>query len=144
MAASKKPVSVEEYIAGFPVDVQTLLHEVRKTIRKAAPVAVEKMSYGVIGYMQWGMLIFFGGFKNHCSLFAINKGLIKKYQKELSKLEIANTTIHFTVDNPFPKKLLTTLVKERLAQNREAFELKNQAKAAKATAKKPVKKVVKK
>lgn len=144
MASSKKPISVDDYISGFPKDVQVLLQDVRKTIRKAAPEAIEKMSYGVVGYMQWGMLIFFGGFKNHCSLFAINKGLIKKYEKELSKLEIANTTIHFTVDNPLPKRLLTALVKERLAQNAEAFEVKNKAKAAKLAAKKPLKKTGKK
>lgn len=136
MAVSKKPVSVDEYISGFPADVQSLLQEVRGTIRKAAPEAVEKMSYGVVGYLQWGMLIFFGAFKNHCSLFAINKGLIKKYEKELEKLEIANTTIHFTPSNPFPKKLLTTLVKERLEQNRLAFEMKKQAKATKTASKK--------
>lgn len=136
MAASKKPVSVDDYISGFPTDVQALLQDVRNTIRKAAPEAVEKMSYGVVGYMQWGMLIFFGAFKNHCSLFAINKALIKKYEKDLKKLEIANTTIHFTPSNPFPKKLLATLVKERLEQNRLAFEMKKQAKATKGTSKK--------
>lgn len=136
MAASKKPVSVDDYISGFPPDVQTLLQDVRNTIRKAAPEAVEKMSYGVVGYMQWGMLIFFGAFKNHCSLFAISKPLIKKYEKELNKLEIANTTIHFTPSNPFPKKLLTKLVKERLEQNRLVFEMKKQSKASKAVSKK--------
>ncbi len=142
MALSKKPVTVDEYISGFPADVQKALQQVRATIRKAAPDATEKMSYGVVGYMQWGMLVFFGAFKNHCSLFAISKDLIKKYDKELSKLEIANTTIHFTPTNPFPAKLLTTLVKERLAQNKGAFELKQQAKAArtKKAAPKSVKK----
>lgn len=133
MAISKKPVSVDEYISQFPAEVQALLQEVRNTIRKAAPDATEKMSYGVVGYMQWGMLIFFGAFKNHCSLFAINKGLIKKYEKELKKLEIANTTIHFSPANPFPKKLLTTLVKERLEQNRLAFEIKKHAKVTKTS-----------
>lgn len=131
MATSKKTVTVDDYINGFPEDVQKTLQKVRATIRKAAPDAEERMSYGVVGYMQWGMLVFFGAFKNHCSLFAIKKDLIKKYAKELAKLEIANTTIHFSPTNPFPAKLLTALVKDRLAQNKEAFEMKQQAKASK-------------
>lgn len=131
MATSKKTVTVDDYINGFPEDVQKTLQKVRATIRKAAPDAEEKMSYGVVGYMQWGMLVFFGAFKNHCSLFAIKKDLIKKYAKELAKLEIANTTIHFSPTNPFPSKLLTALVKDRLAQNKEAFDMKQQTKASK-------------
>lgn len=46
MAPSKAPPkSIDDYIAGFPADVQDILEKIRKTIRKAAPDAEETISY---------------------------------------------------------------------------------------------------
>jgi uncharacterized protein YdhG (YjbR/CyaY superfamily) len=39
------PGSIDEYIAGFPPDVQPVLRQVRETIRQAAPDAQETISY---------------------------------------------------------------------------------------------------
>ena len=41
------PATIDEYIAGFPLDVRRLLRQVRATIRKAAPKAEEKISYQI-------------------------------------------------------------------------------------------------
>jgi hypothetical protein len=42
------PATIEEYIAGFPRDVQPVLKRLRSTIRKAIPAAEEAISYGVL------------------------------------------------------------------------------------------------
>ncbi|SFC63561.1 hypothetical protein SAMN05216167_10236 [Spirosoma endophyticum] len=34
-----KPNTIEEYIAGFPEDIQEKLQQIRQTIKKAAPNA---------------------------------------------------------------------------------------------------------
>ena len=60
-----KAASVDAYIRSFPPSTQTLLNQIRKTIRTAAPDAEEVISYGIAGYKQNGMLIFFAGFANH-------------------------------------------------------------------------------
>ena len=39
------PKDIDEYIAGFPPEIQVILENVRKTIREAAPDAEEKISY---------------------------------------------------------------------------------------------------
>ncbi len=39
------PQNIDEYIAGFPNDVQKILEKIRRTIRKAAPDAEEAISY---------------------------------------------------------------------------------------------------
>jgi uncharacterized protein YdhG (YjbR/CyaY superfamily) len=46
---SQKPHSkdIDEYIAGYPQDVQEILQKVRVTIREAAPEAKEKINYGI-------------------------------------------------------------------------------------------------
>ena len=41
------PRDMDEYIAGFPRDVQAILQQVRKTIRKAVPEAEEAIKYQV-------------------------------------------------------------------------------------------------
>ena len=39
--------SIDEYISAFPKDVQRILEKIRRTIRKAAPEAVEAISYQI-------------------------------------------------------------------------------------------------
>src|SRR6267143_3922289 len=41
------PKNIDEYIAGFPHDVQEILEKIRMTIRKAAPDAEETISYQI-------------------------------------------------------------------------------------------------
>jgi uncharacterized protein YdhG (YjbR/CyaY superfamily) len=42
-----KPGNIDNYIAGFPKDTQNILEQIRETIKKAAPDAEEKISYGI-------------------------------------------------------------------------------------------------
>lgn len=44
-AGPSAPSSIDEYIAGFPGDVQVILGRIRTTIRRAAPRAEEPMRY---------------------------------------------------------------------------------------------------
>ena len=41
----KKPTTIDEYIASFPAEIQSILQAVRSTIQRAAPEAVEKIAY---------------------------------------------------------------------------------------------------
>jgi len=40
-----KPINIDEYIAGFPKDIQKMLQQVRTTVQKAAPKAEEAIKY---------------------------------------------------------------------------------------------------
>lgn len=40
------PKNINEYIAGFPRDIQEILEKIRSTISHTAPQATEKISYG--------------------------------------------------------------------------------------------------
>jgi uncharacterized protein YdhG (YjbR/CyaY superfamily) len=59
-----KIATIDEYIAGFPADVQEHLHQIRETIKTAAPAATEKISYGMPTFHLNGNLIHFAGYKN--------------------------------------------------------------------------------
>ena len=40
-----KPKNIDEYIAGFPKDIQSILGEIRDAVKKAAPEAQEVIKY---------------------------------------------------------------------------------------------------
>jgi uncharacterized protein YdhG (YjbR/CyaY superfamily) len=56
--------TIDEYITGFPNEVQKTLKKLRVTIRKAAPDAEETISYQMPAFKLHGMLIFFAGYAN--------------------------------------------------------------------------------
>lgn len=60
---------IDEYIDTFPENVQTILKQVRKTIKAAAPQTGEKISYGIPTFTLNGKyLIYFAGWKHHISI----------------------------------------------------------------------------
>lgn len=118
-----KPESTEEYIAGFPADVQVILNEVRSTIQQAAPEATEKISYGMPAFVQDGNLVYFAAFTNHIGFYALPSGN-EAFKKELSKYKTGKGSIQFPLDEPMPLKLITRIVKMRVKENKEKVALK--------------------
>jgi uncharacterized protein YdhG (YjbR/CyaY superfamily) len=120
MMASAK--TVDDYINQFPPKVRNALQGLRRTIRAAAPDAEERIGYGMPGFRQNGWLVFFGGFKDHCSFFPASKDIIQSHKKELKSFETKAGTIHFTPEHTLPVALVKKIVKERLKENELAAE----------------------
>ncbi len=80
-------------------------------------MAEERISYGMPGYFYNGALVYFGGFKNHVSLFGTASGVMKKFAKELDDYITSKGTIQFPLDQPLPTVLIKKLVHERVAEN---------------------------
>ena len=75
---SKTAASVDEYMENIPEKERIVLEKLRKTIRSVAPKAEEVISYQIPTFKYNGGLVSYAAFKNHCSLFPWNAGLIKK------------------------------------------------------------------
>jgi len=140
-----KAASVDAYIRSFPPSTQTLLNQIRKTIRTAAPDAEEVISYGIAGYKQNGMLIFFAGFANHIGVYPAPR-TAPLFKKELEQYKGGKGTVQFPLNEPLPLDLIKRMVKYRLQQNEEKkLSPKKKAATKKKTAiKKAAKKTVKK
>ena len=109
-----KPTNVYEYIASFSKDIQSLLQEVRMTIRKAAPGALEMISYGIVAFKFHGKpLVYFAGFKNHIGFYPTPTG-IEEFEKELSVYKQGKGSVQFPLDKPMPLKLISKIVKYRM------------------------------
>lgn len=107
---------VNEYIAGFPLEIQVILEQVRQTIKESAPQSVEVISYGMPGYKLQGMLVWFGGFKNHVGFFP-KTAAIEIFKEELTGYKWSKGTIQFPYNKPIPFDLITRVVKFRVEEN---------------------------
>ena len=114
MAEQPKPANIDEYIAGFPHEIQVLLEQVRATIRAAAPEAKEVISYGMPAYKLNGKpLVYFGGFRNHIGLYATPTGHAA-FAGELSKYKQGKGSVQFPLSEPMPLDLITRMVQFRV------------------------------
>ena len=125
------PVSIDEYIAACPKNVQKMLKELMKTIKAAAPDAEEKISYQIPTFYLKGNLVHFGAFKDHISFFPTSSG-IQAFKKELSISKGAKGTVQFPLDKPMPLKLVSRIVKFRVAENLKRAETKPKKKSDRA------------
>ncbi len=121
------PKSIDEYIAGFPPEVQAILEKVRKTIRTAAPDAEEAIKYQMPTFALKGNLVHFAAFKNHIGFYPAPSG-ITSFWKELSIYKKAKGSIQFPLDQPLPLDLVTKIVVFRVKENNKKAVRKNKRK----------------
>ena len=113
-----RPATIDEYIAGFPPDVQKILEKVRSTIRKAAPDAEEAIKYQIPTFTLNGNLVHFAAFKRHIGFYPAPRGL-QKFKTELSAYEGGKGSVRFPLDKPMPLALIGKIVRFRVKNNRE-------------------------
>ncbi len=119
--------SIDEYIAGFPPDVQQILQKVRTTIKEAAPDAEEAIRYQMPTFVLQGNLVHFAAFKNHIGLYPTPSGT-ERFRKELAPYETGKGSIRFPLDKPIPYGLISRIVKFRAKENLEKAEAKGKKK----------------
>lgn len=100
----------------FPSDAQQRLQKMRQTIKKAAPQANEKISYGIPAFALNGMLIWFAAFKNHIGFYP-RTSAIAAFKKELSAYKGAKGSVQFPFEKPLPLALISRMVKFRVKEN---------------------------
>jgi len=122
--ARATPKNIDEYIAGFPNEVQKILQKIRMTIRKAAPGVDEKISYQMPAFTLNGRgLISFAAWKKHVALYPAPRGS-EQFKDELSKYEGGKGTVRFPLDKPIPFGLIDRIVKFRMKSNLEKAKAK--------------------
>jgi len=116
MKKSAEP-TVDAYISGFPKDVQQKLKKVRATIRKAAPGAVEKISYRIPAYRLNGYyLIYFAAFKSHLGMYPAPIEN-PEFKTALAVYKSGKATAKFSFDKPIPLGLIARIVKFKIKES---------------------------
>lgn len=108
--------TIDEYIKTFSPEIQSILEKMRQTIRKAAPGAIEVISYQMPAFKLNGILVYFAAFKDHIGFFPTASG-IAALKNELSPYKWSKGTIQFPLDKPIPYDLVEKIVKFRIKEN---------------------------
>jgi uncharacterized protein YdhG (YjbR/CyaY superfamily) len=121
------PTTIDEYVAGFPHDVQEILEKIRRTVREAAPDAEEAIKYQMPTFVLKGNLVHFAAFKHHIGFYPAPTG-IEEFKVELAVYQGAKGSVRFPLDQPIPYDLIGRIVKFRVKENLEKAEAKGQKK----------------
>lgn len=116
------PATIDEYIAAYPPRIRAILERIRKTVRKAAPGAEERVAYRMPSFALNGALVYFGGFKEHVGFFPpCRDAQIKRAAAEYAG---PKGNLQFRYDEPIPYDLIAAIVKARVRENQERLDAK--------------------
>jgi uncharacterized protein YdhG (YjbR/CyaY superfamily) len=108
--------TIDEYIKTFPKDVQSILKELRQVIKAAAPEAEERLSYRMPSFWLNGVLVYFAAFKSHIGFYPTASG-IANFKEDLKGYKSAKGSVQFPIEKPLPFKLVSKIVKFKVAEN---------------------------
>jgi len=112
----KKPNDINDYIASFPSATQELLEQMRSTIQKAAPDAVEAISYAMPTFKLNGKnLVHFAGYEKHIGFYATPTGH-EAFKDDLLKYKQGKGSVQFPINEPLPLELVARIVKFRVGE----------------------------
>lgn len=106
----------------FPKAQAKALQSVREQICDLLPGAKEEIKYGIPTWTSVGIgIIGLDGFKNHNSIFPYGGDLGSELRGQLAKFESTKGSIHFKVDQVFPKALLKKIILRKIQLINESF-----------------------
>jgi uncharacterized protein YdhG (YjbR/CyaY superfamily) len=113
-----KATTVEEYLSRQPKEVRAAFERIRRTVKKVAPDATERISYGMPTFFVEKALLGYASQAAHCSIFPWSGLTLKGFRDELKDFSTSAGTVRFTPDHPIPVKLLERIIAARLAEIR--------------------------
>lgn len=112
--------TIDEYIATFPADVQTVLQTIRKTLHEAVPEAQEAISYQIPAFNYHGWVFYFSAHKSHFSLSCPPPSAIYEvFKDELAPYKQSKSAIQFPLKDGVPTDLIRRLAQYRAKENME-------------------------
>jgi len=100
-----QPAPIDAYIATFPPEAQARLQAVRGAIRAVAPLAEERISYGIPTFWQGRNLIHYAAFARHIGLYP-GAAAIEAFRDELQAFRHARGSIQLPLQEPLPLALI--------------------------------------
>jgi uncharacterized protein YdhG (YjbR/CyaY superfamily) len=110
--------TIDEYISTCPEDVQSILNQLRQTVKESAPEAEETINYQMPTFTLNGNLVHFAAFKDHIGFYPTPSG-IEAFKRELAPYKAAKGSVQFPIDRPLPLPLIRRIVKFRVKENLE-------------------------
>ncbi len=112
------PKNIDEYIAGFPPDIQEPLQRMRTIIREAAPEAEEELKYRMPTFVLQENLVHFAAFDQHIGFYP-TPSAVAAFSTELKDYVHAKGSVQFPLNRPVPFALVKRMVQFRVKEVRE-------------------------
>lgn len=110
--------TIDEYIAGCPARVQPMLHKLRSTIAEAAPLAGEKISWGMATFTLHGNLVHFSAETKHIG-FHPAPSAIEEFSQELKPYNCSKGTVQLPYSRELPLDLIRRMVIFRVKEQEQ-------------------------
>ena len=114
---TRKPASVDAYLAGFPPEVRAILARLRATVRGLAPDATETISYGIPTFRRDGGLLYLAAFKRHIGVYPPVRG-DARLEQAVARYANEKGNLRFPLDEPMPLRLFERVVRHQLIRRR--------------------------
>lgn len=102
--------TIDAYIAAQPENVQSLLNQVRDTLRAALPEAEERISWSMPTYWRRHNIIHFAAFKKHIGLYPGAKA-IENFSGRLTEYKTSKGAVQLPYSKPLPLQLIAEIAK---------------------------------
>jgi len=116
---TRKPRTIDEYLAPLQGEKRAALEKLRATIRRIVPRAEECISYRIPAFRLDGRVI--AGFcarANGCSYFPFSGSTLATLARELKGYDGTKSALHFDPAEPLPASLVRKLLRARIAEAR--------------------------
>jgi uncharacterized protein YdhG (YjbR/CyaY superfamily) len=118
METSVKFKTVAKYFSTLPTNTKSILEEVRRAIKDAAPQAEEVISYNMPAFKLHGILVYYAAHREYIGLYPTASG-IGAFKNEFSGYKWSKGAVQFPIDKPMPIDLISKIVKFRLQEDLE-------------------------
>ncbi len=118
-ASSRRPASIDAYLATVGDDRRATLEKLRATIRAIVPRAEECISYGMPAFRVDGVVV--AGFlatSRGCSYFPFSGSTLATLAADLAGYGRTKSALHFAPGRPLPAALVRKLLRVRLSETR--------------------------
>ena len=110
---------VDRYLEALDEPRRGTLEALRRTILSILPDSEQTISYGMPAFKRNGKVIAgFAAFKAHLAYLPHSGSVFAPLKDELKGYTYTSGSLHFPIDRPLPKTLVSKLIKVRLEQLR--------------------------
>ena len=107
--------NIDDYIRLQSPQSQKILQKMRRTIHRAAPEAIEKITYGMPVFFLREPLVYFSALKHHIVFYPTSSG-VKRFTKELLPYSKSMGAVHFSPEQCIPYALIDTITRFRVTE----------------------------
>ena len=108
---------VDEYLGALDEPKRSTLQTLRSTILEIVPEAEQVISYGLPAFRVRGETVAgFAAFKAHLSYLPFSGSVLGQLADQLRGYTMTKSSLHFPIDRPLAKPLVSQLVAVRLAE----------------------------